>query len=260
MIFSEFLTRESLDELQEPFMRMLDDLTPYYQARMQWLSPQQRKIVEFLSDCRHAVPVKDIAQRCFISHQTASSQLKDLREMGYVTSEAIGRESFYELREPLMRFCLEVKKQRGEAIRLFVDFLRLWYTRQELQQRLGWGFDDIKRGEVWDGSRQNSSEALINNFLPLEENNSRYQQRLKPLPRDAVVDREYIIKALGAMEQDDDEDPLLAAYWQECKNFIDNKEYVTALQYAEKLIEKRNPTTKQLKLTLIITLLGSCEA
>ena len=240
VIFSEFLTRESLDELQEPFMRMLDDLTPYYQARMQWLSPQQRKIVDILSDCRHAVPVKEIAQRCFISHQTASSQLKHLREMGYVTSEAIGRESFYELREPLMRFCLEVKKQRGEPIRLFVDFLRLWYTRQELQQRLGWGFDDLKRGEVWDDSRQNSSEALIDNFLPLDENNSRYQQRLEPLPPDAVVDREYIIKALEAMEQDDEEDPLLAAYWQECKNLIDNKEYATALQYVEKLIEKRS--------------------
>jgi tetratricopeptide (TPR) repeat protein len=71
-----------------------------------------------------------------MTHQTASGQLKDLREKGYVTSEAIGRESFYELREPLMRFCLEVKKQRGELIRLYVDFLRLWYTQPELQQLL----------------------------------------------------------------------------------------------------------------------------
>jgi tetratricopeptide (TPR) repeat protein len=136
VIFSEFLTRESLDELVEAFMQTLDDLTPYYQARMTYLSPQQRKIIEFLCDRRYAVPVKEIAQRCFMTHQTASGQLKDLREKGYVTSEAIGRESYYEVREPLMRFCLEVKKQRGEPIRLFVDFLRLWYTPTELQQRL----------------------------------------------------------------------------------------------------------------------------
>jgi tetratricopeptide (TPR) repeat protein len=136
VIFSEFLTRESLDELVEAFMQTLDDLTPYYQARMSCLSPQQRKIIEFLCDRRHPIPVKEIAQRCFMTHQTASGQLKDLREKGYVTSEAIGRESYYELREPLMRFCLEVKKQRGEPIRLFVDFLRLWYTPTELQQRL----------------------------------------------------------------------------------------------------------------------------
>jgi tetratricopeptide (TPR) repeat protein len=142
VIFSEFLTRESLDELVEPFMRMLDDLTPYYQARMQWLSPQQRKIIEFLCDRRHPVPVKEIAQRCFMTHQTASGQLKKLLEMGYVRSYPEGRESFYELREVLMRFCLEVKKQRGETIQLFVDFLRLWYTRKELQQRLQMVKDD----------------------------------------------------------------------------------------------------------------------
>jgi tetratricopeptide (TPR) repeat protein len=103
---------------------------------MRFLSPQQRKIVDFLCDRGHAVTVKEIAQRCFMTHQTASSQLKKLLEMSYLRSEPLGRESYYELREPLMRFCLEMKKQRGEPIRLFVDFLRLWYTREELQQRL----------------------------------------------------------------------------------------------------------------------------
>ena len=136
VILSQFLTRTTLDELVEPFMSMLDDMTPYYQARMQWLSPQQRKIVEFLIERRHAVPVKDIAGRAFATHQTISSQLRTLREMGYVRSIPVGRESRYELREPLMRMCVEVKKHRGKPIRLFVDFLRLWYTQAELEQRL----------------------------------------------------------------------------------------------------------------------------
>ncbi len=136
VIFSEFLTRESLDELINPFMHMLDDLTPYYQARMAWLSPQQRKIVEYLCEQRGAVPVKEIARRCFMTHQTAAGQLKYLRDSGYVRSEASGRESFYELREPLMRLCIELKKNRGGPIRLLVDFLRLWHSRTELEQRL----------------------------------------------------------------------------------------------------------------------------
>jgi DNA-binding transcriptional ArsR family regulator len=95
MIFSQFLTRASLDDLVQPFMRMLDELTPYYQARMMWLSPQQRKIVEFLCDRRGAAPVKDIAQHGFMTQQTASSQLKDLREKGYVTASSIGRDAYY---------------------------------------------------------------------------------------------------------------------------------------------------------------------
>jgi len=136
VIFSEFLTRESLDALVDPFMRMLDDLTPYYQARIAWLSPQQRKIVEHLCEQRGAVPVKELSRRCFVTHQTATSQLKTLRENGYVRSETRGRESFYELREPLMRLCIELKKNRGGPIRLIVDFLRLWHSRTELEQRL----------------------------------------------------------------------------------------------------------------------------
>ena len=175
VIFSEFLTRESLDELVKPFMQTLDDLTPYYQARMQWLSTQQRKIVEFLSDRRHPVPVKEIAQRCFITHQTASSQLKDLRDKGYVISYSIGRESFYELLEPLMRFCLEVKKQRDKPIRLFVDFLRIWYFKKELQQRLELLSDDavierqyiIQALEQIDKDNKNKIETLPQNQASL---------------------------------------------------------------------------------------------
>ncbi|MCP4680326.1 MAG: tetratricopeptide repeat protein [Deltaproteobacteria bacterium] len=36
-----------------------------------------------------------------------------------------------------MRLSLEVKKLRGEPVRLLVDFLRLWYSEKELPQRQG---------------------------------------------------------------------------------------------------------------------------
>lgn len=136
IIFSQFLTRESLNELIEALMRTLDELTPYYHERIRWLSPQQRKIVELLSDRGNALSVKEIASRCFMSQQTASAQLKSLREWGYVRTNPVGRESYYELREPLMRLCVEVKKHRDEPIRLVVELLRSWYTSEELQKKL----------------------------------------------------------------------------------------------------------------------------
>ena len=136
IIFSQFLTTESLDSLVEPFMKTLDDLTPFYQSRMQFISPQQRKIIEYLCEQRGAIAVKEIAQHCFISPQTASSQLKQLRDMGYVYADSQGRESFYELQEPLMRICLEAKKRRGTPNQLFISFLRVWFSREELENRL----------------------------------------------------------------------------------------------------------------------------
>jgi tetratricopeptide (TPR) repeat protein len=238
VIFSEFLTdQKSLDQLVDAFMRTLDDLTPYYQERMRFLSPQQRKIIDFLCDRRHPVPVKEIAQRCFMTHQTASSQLKKLLEMGYVRSEPIGRESFYELREPLMRFCLEVKKQRGQPIRLFVDFLRLWYTRTELQQRLQLRVAEIRKAWLSDGSAKELSVALIDE-LPQEQNHSKHQQPLELLPPDAVLEREYLLYALQAIEEDD-EDPRVVAYWQEYEDFCQKKDYVSAWQQAKKLVTLR---------------------
>jgi len=219
MVFSDFLVnRESLNKLVETFMAMLDDLTPYYQDRMKYISNQQRKIVDFLADLRHAVSVKEIAKRCFITHQTASSQLKNLRQKGYVKSEEIGRESWYELREPLMRFCLEVKKQRNEPIRLLVDFLRVWYTREELQQRLGLRMADVDFAD--------------------KESRFEYRQNLPPIPPDAVMEREYYTRALEAIERNE-EDPRCKAYFEAIKDCREQEDDVSALAYAEKLVISR---------------------
>jgi tetratricopeptide (TPR) repeat protein len=135
-LFAQFITRESLDELVQAFMKMLDDLTPYYQSRMKELSNQQRKIVEFLVDRREAVMVKEIATQCFIEQRVVSGQLLQLRNKGYVVARANGRESFYELTEVLMRLCMEVKKYRGQWVELFVDFLRIWYRPAERKGKL----------------------------------------------------------------------------------------------------------------------------
>jgi DNA-binding transcriptional ArsR family regulator len=136
IIFAQFLSRDALDELVEAFMHTLDELTPYYQARMKELSGQQRKIVEYLVNYRGAAPVKQIAKACFITQQTCSSQLKQLKQKRYVRSIEQGRESYYELCEPLMRLCMEVKKQRGEPVSLFVEMLRIWYTEEQLRALL----------------------------------------------------------------------------------------------------------------------------
>ena len=143
IIFAQFLSRDALDELVEAFMHTLDELTPYYQARMKELSGQQRKIVEYLVNYRGAAPVKQIAKSCFITHQTCSGQLKLLKQKRYVRSIEQGRESYYELCEPLMRLCMEVKKQRGEPVSLLVEMLRIWYTEEQLKALLD---DPAKNG------------------------------------------------------------------------------------------------------------------
>lgn len=146
VVFSEFINRKSLDELVTPFEKTLDELTPYYQERLRWLTPQQRMIVEHLCTCDRALPVKEIARSLFATNQTISKQLKELKQKRYVRSAKRGRESLYELTEPLMRLSMVLKENRGGPIRLIVDFLRVWYSREELQSRLR-SLDDTARME-----------------------------------------------------------------------------------------------------------------
>ena len=135
IVLSDFLDKESLEDLVDPFMRMVDDLTPYYQDRMRRLAPAQRKIVEHM--CLEGKPstIKDISTPCLMSHQTAAKQIGELESAGFVGRTRVGRNTFCELSEPLMRICVEVKDNKTRHFRLFVDFLRHWFTTRELLQR-----------------------------------------------------------------------------------------------------------------------------
>jgi len=199
VVFSEFLTRESLDELVTPFMRMLDDLTPYYQGRLDLLSPLQQQIVAYLAHAGGAQTVKAIARQCFTLPQTAATQLRFLKERGFLqthTPQVDKRETYYELREPLMRLCFEVKEYRGGPIRLFVDFLRNWYSREELKLRL----------EV--------------------------------LPDIATFTRDCIQEAISQLERED-EDPKIKACLVYLDNYIETDDRINILNVAEELITLR---------------------
>jgi len=171
IVLSQFITRDSIDALLGPFMKMVDELTPYYQERLRWLPPMQRKIVEYLCVCEGTVPVKEIAKRLFATPQTVSSQLQDLREKGYIEANQRGRESLYEISEPLMRICVEVKEnQSHQPLRLLVDFLRAWYDEKQLNFHLGkLDPSSSSRAYLESALQRNSTEGNLRKRLFLDE-------------------------------------------------------------------------------------------
>ena len=135
VVLFDFLDKESLEDLIDPFMHMVDDLTPYYQDRLRQVPPAQRKIIEFLSLEGTPATVKDISTSCLMSQQTAAKQIAELESTGFVNRRRSGRNTFCELSEPLMRICIEVKDNKTQHFRLFVEFLRHWFTSRELERR-----------------------------------------------------------------------------------------------------------------------------
>jgi tetratricopeptide (TPR) repeat protein len=136
VLFYDFLSQSEPDQFVEPLLKTIDALTPYYQSHMTRLSPQQQKIVNFL--CEHWKPatVTTIAANCMTTHQTAASQLRQLLTDRYVRVDRFGREAFYELTEPLLRICVEAKTHRERPLHLLVDFIRYWFSREELEHIL----------------------------------------------------------------------------------------------------------------------------
>lgn len=62
IVLSGVITRESLDDLGEPFEKMADEMTLYYQERMRWLSAQQLQVVEYLCRREDTCTPKEIAR------------------------------------------------------------------------------------------------------------------------------------------------------------------------------------------------------
>jgi len=66
-----------------------------------------------------------------------------------VISEKRGKESYYEMAEPIMRLCLEIKNQRGRPLRLIARFLRAWFPEEVLQSPEGHGLLQDLRSESY---------------------------------------------------------------------------------------------------------------
>jgi len=185
---------------------------------MKELSGQQRKIIEYLVQYRGAATVKQIAKSCFITQQVCSGQLKKLRENRTARSIEKGRESYYELAEPLMRLCMDVKNQKGSSISMLVDLLRIWYREDELHsmksrldlnqsvelRHIDKAIEELKKSEdpkskaiIHDLNRE-ARKGNLNNILDL-------YRELKGVGISGAADYVYAALAIAAiLDQEDD--------------------------------------------------------
>jgi tetratricopeptide (TPR) repeat protein len=119
--------------------KLLDEVTPYYKAKVETLPAQQRKIVDHIArvfgETNEALSPKEIAGALRLPPNQVSSQLKRLSGLGYVRSAKLrGRSSYYTLSEPLFAIWHQMRfgiKERRRIHRL-ITFLRIWYEFEEL--------------------------------------------------------------------------------------------------------------------------------
>ena len=138
-MFGRALTAGKLQQLSTFFLERFDDLTPYYQSRLEQLSPQQRLIVAELAAADRPLPVKELADRVGADQRSIAKAMGDLQDRGWVQPATTifaqyldRRRTYYELAEPLVRLAFQIKEQRGEPLPIIVDFLISWFDHEQL--------------------------------------------------------------------------------------------------------------------------------
>jgi Tfp pilus assembly protein PilF/DNA-binding MarR family transcriptional regulator len=134
-LFYEFLKTDLKSDMADPFLKTLDKLKPYYEYFLRSLPPQQQKIIHFLA-LKHKPQLGSvIAKECFLTQGGTSKQMNELQNKGFVEAHRIGRDSRYELSEPMLRFCIELTENRDGIIGMLARFLSILYSDTEIINR-----------------------------------------------------------------------------------------------------------------------------
>ena len=124
LILYRVITQSDISEVRSGLEKLLDEVTPYYKAKIESLPPQQRKILDTIArlsgQTSEGVTPGEIAKQVRLSPNQVSSQLKRLADLAYVRAANLrGRSSYYTLSEPLyaiwhqMRFNRDARQRMG---------------------------------------------------------------------------------------------------------------------------------------------------
>ncbi|MBM4050917.1 MAG: ATP-binding protein, partial [Planctomycetes bacterium] len=84
LMLYQLCTHTELPEVRDALQSLLDDVTPYYKARLEELPPQQRKVMDTFARLGRAATPTELAAETRLPVNQINSILKRLRELGFV--------------------------------------------------------------------------------------------------------------------------------------------------------------------------------
>ena len=123
-----------LPDLQANLLDLLDQLTPYYQARMDSLPLMQRKMLDRMALARGPITPTTLAKNTGMKVSSVVTQLRRMSCEGLVEPAKLRdkRETPYQVSESLYRMWREMRTTDGpKRVSMFVDFVEMWYSEKE---------------------------------------------------------------------------------------------------------------------------------
>ncbi len=148
ILFYEMITRGELENIENAFLKIIDEHTPYYQEIFQLLTGQKRRIFDAVISSETPVTPKQISKETRLDLPTVTTQLRRLETDGYVISRPMGRYTKYEVRERLFRLWREMRQPLGrKRVKILLEFLQYWYTPEERKELFKAKFQLFEAGE-----------------------------------------------------------------------------------------------------------------
>jgi tetratricopeptide (TPR) repeat protein len=134
------------DNVRADLERLLDAMTPLYKARLEVLADQPRKVLAHVMEHWAPITAKALAKAASLTVSTVSAQLSRLEQEGLVSKTALSgtKRQGYQCSERFFNIWYLMRNApRGARARVgwLVEFMRLWYSGDELQDiaRTRWG-------------------------------------------------------------------------------------------------------------------------
>ena len=157
----------------EYLKKIMDDVTPLFQERLNNLPPQLRKIVLEMAFIWEACSTKELSEKCMMESKLISANLKTLAEKGIVEKiETDKRNLLYRISERFFSMWLIMtqgypeQKQKAKWLSIFLEN---WYDAVELKTMPQKHIDN-----------QNIFPETGNNYLVVAEESPKYASKSSP--------------------------------------------------------------------------------
>ncbi len=124
------LRRGVSEKLHRQVLQLLDEVTPYYQARLRDVSAQMERVLTEMALAEGPLTPSEIARRCRMATNQVTANVSKLVDERFVRpgGRPDRRRRYYELTDRLFRLWLQMREdpRSGGKLRFLVEFYQRW--------------------------------------------------------------------------------------------------------------------------------------
>ncbi|HEX3478694.1 MAG TPA: AAA family ATPase [Kofleriaceae bacterium] len=156
-------------ELHHQLLKLLDDVTPYYQARLRDITPQMERVLIEMALAEGPLTPSELARRCRMATNQVTANVTKLVAERLVSpgSRPDARRRYYQVSDRLFRIWLQMREDTTakQKLKFLIEFFQSWYrdsidVLKKDVDRLGDAF--------WSELRQGLSRQCDDRLLTLD--------------------------------------------------------------------------------------------